>query len=102
VARAAIYRPLADLRRGLEEARRAGADFETAWHRAMGGEVYPGDTWTRENWKLAISETREEWRRCYEGEPSPVAAAISLIVAFAEDRARAAPTVVPREPRLHA
>jgi hypothetical protein len=69
VARPATYDPLADLRRGPPDARREGADFESAWSVSLSAARFPGDTETRVWYREALHTTREEWRRAYVGEP---------------------------------
>jgi hypothetical protein len=78
VSRPLTYDPLADLRRGLEEARRSGVDFESAWHLALGAARFPGDTETRIWYRAALDETREHWEDAYEGRPPRCRSAAGL------------------------
>lgn len=74
------YAVLPDLRRELEEARRAGVDFDSAWDAALRSIPWPGDGETRRWWREALAETREEWARAYRGEPSPVGDVVLALV----------------------
>ncbi len=77
------YDPLADLRHGLEDARRAGTPFDAAWSVSLSGARWPGDTQTRAWYRAALADTREHWEDAYEGRPPRYrgAAAIACLAA---------------------
>ena len=70
MGRPMTYDPLADLRHGLEDARRAGADFDSAWTVSLSAARFPRDTATRIWYRAALAETREHWADAYEGRPA--------------------------------
>jgi hypothetical protein len=53
----------------MEDARRAGADFDSAWHVSLSAARFPGDSETRLWYRAALDETREHWEDAYEGRP---------------------------------
>jgi hypothetical protein len=44
-----------------------GTDFAAAWERSFKDVVWPCTTSERRSWKLALTETREEWAAAYSG-----------------------------------
>jgi hypothetical protein len=76
--------PHRQLRRLAEDARREGLDFTEFWDQVIRPDrplvtrhrpdpptdcvIWPRDTFDRQNARKAIMETREAWRRAYEGE----------------------------------
>jgi hypothetical protein len=66
----------------LAEARRAGVPFDEAFDSAVwagwksGGIRFPHQTHVRALYREALEATREEWRRAYEGLPSPISVAL--------------------------
>jgi hypothetical protein len=86
VPRPLLFFPPRDLRVRLEDARSRGLSFDDAWTEAMGGVRFPRgggttDVHGRYAWREALSATREEWRRAYEGEP-PSSSAEALVALF--------------------
>ena len=59
------------------EARRLGLTFDAAWRRATRARVWCGGT--PSCWRIALEETRAEWRRAYQREPSPVGASLDAL-----------------------
>lgn len=54
----------------LTAERAAGVLFADAWDRSMGGIIWPHDTVPRQQWRIALCQTRPEWQACYELRPT--------------------------------
>lgn len=58
--------------------------------RPPGAIVWPGDTWDRKVWQYGIYQSKEGWRRAYEGEPptpkEQALAMLSPVLALIEKR----------------
>jgi hypothetical protein len=73
--------PCVRMRELLAIAKSEGLEFEEAWESALGQmtreRAWPHATIERKQWRLAVTASRAEMRRCYMDEPS----AFGLIVA---------------------
>lgn len=49
-----------------------GFTFDYAFPRALGRVTWPHDKRYRDEWKLALAETRSAWERCYEDIGTPI------------------------------
>jgi hypothetical protein len=67
--------PPEQVRLRLERLRADGVPFGAAWPMALRGLRWQSGK-QRNDWKGPLEETREGWRRAYEGEPGPLEALI--------------------------
>jgi hypothetical protein len=70
----------------LHAARRAGAQFETAWPVAVKHALTGQRADERTAWKAALADTREAWLAAWERRPASVPERAVLALAPAPDR----------------
>lgn len=68
---------LASFTRDMLEARELGLSFDGAWRRATRARIWCGGSPV--HWRVALEQTREEWKSAYLNEPSPVAASLDAL-----------------------
>jgi hypothetical protein len=54
----------------LAAARRRGEPFDEAWSAAVSAAMQQKAGGGRENWRVALDETRHAWQAAYEGAPA--------------------------------
>lgn len=59
--------PATQMAESLTRLKRAGLPFDQAWVRAFTRVQWPHLTKERAEWKAALTDTRDVWRRAYEG-----------------------------------